>query len=100
MCAAFITLFTPFEYLSDMTSISSLFGFFVVALALLWRRYYGVAGRAKGANPYLPALLLAWLAASGLGQSPFPVIAPQENMAHVPISIGRRFMCCTSCLWG
>ena len=68
VCAAFITLFTPFEYLSDMTSISSLFGFFVVALALLWRRYYGVAGRAKRANPWLPALLLAWLAASGVGE--------------------------------
>ncbi|EIE24778.1 amino acid transporter [Coccomyxa subellipsoidea C-169] len=64
-----ITLFTPFEYLSDMTSISSLFGFFVVALALLWRRYYGVAGRAKGANPWLPGLLLAWLAVSGIGLS-------------------------------
>ena len=69
MRAAVITLFTPFEYLSDATSISSLFGFFIVALALLWRRHYGVAGRAKGANPWLPAILLVWLVGSGIGQS-------------------------------
>ena len=37
-CAALITLFTPFEYLSDATSISTLFSFFLVAASLLWRR--------------------------------------------------------------
>ncbi len=37
--AALITLFTPFEYLSDATSISTLFSFFLVAASLLWRRY-------------------------------------------------------------
>ena len=67
VCAAFITLFTPFEYLSDMTSISSLFSFFVVALGLLWRRHYGVGGHAKGVNPWLPALILSWLVISGVG---------------------------------
>jgi hypothetical protein len=65
--AAIITLFTPFDYLADATSISSLFGFFVVALALLWRRHYGVGGRALGATPWRPALLLAWLVASAAG---------------------------------
>ena len=38
-CAALITLFTPFEYLSDATSISTLFSFFLVAASLLWRRF-------------------------------------------------------------
>lgn len=66
--AAIITLFTPFNYLADATSISSLFGFFVVALALLWRRHYGVGGRALGASPWRPALLLAWLVASAAGE--------------------------------
>jgi len=67
--AALITLVTPFEFLSDMTSISTLFGFLVVALALLWRRYYGMEGRQKGVNPLVPALHLLWLLASAIGRT-------------------------------
>ena len=66
-CAALITLFTPFEYLSDATSISTLFSFFLVAASLLWRRYYGQGGPEKGANPWLPAAHLVWLILSAAG---------------------------------
>lgn len=66
-CAALITLFTPFEYLSDATSISTLFSFFLVAASLLWRRYYGQGGHERGANPWLPAAHLFWLILSAAG---------------------------------
>jgi amino acid transporter len=73
MHAALITLFTPFNYLSDMTSISSLFSFFLVALALLWRRYYCLGGREAGSSPWPPALHLLWLLGSGIGASILPL---------------------------
>ena len=49
-------------------SISSLFGFLVVALALIWRRYYGAEGAVKGADPRLPAAHLVWLLGSSAGE--------------------------------
>jgi amino acid transporter len=81
LSAAIIALFTPFNYLSDMTSISSLFGFLLVALALLWRRYHGAEGAAKGASPRLPAGHLIWLVASGIGAR-MAVLSPQASMLH------------------
>ena len=68
-CAALITLFTPFEYLSDATSISTLFSFFLVAACLIWRRYYGQSGAAAGASPWPPAVHIAWLVLSAAGGS-------------------------------
>ena len=66
--AALITLFTPFEYLSDATSIPTLFSFFLVAASLLWRRYYGQGGAEAGANPWLPGAHLIWLILSAAGK--------------------------------
>ncbi|CAK0786283.1 hypothetical protein CVIRNUC_009496 [Coccomyxa viridis] len=66
---AFVTLFTPFEYLADATSISTLFSFFLVATSLLWRRYYGQGGAEMGASPWLPAAHIVWLLISSIGLS-------------------------------
>ena len=52
-----------------VSSISSLFGFLVVALALIWRRYHGAEGAAKGADPRLPAAHLIWLLGSSAGDA-------------------------------
>ena len=70
--AAFVTLFTPFEYLADATSISTLFSFFLVATSLLWRRYHGQGGAEMGANPWLPAAHIKWLLISSIGKPSKP----------------------------
>ena len=81
MCyAALITLFTPFEYLSDATSISTLFSFFLVAACLLWRRYYGQGGAAAGASPWPPAVLIAWLVLSAAGA---PALSRSDVLCYV-----------------
>lgn len=59
---------TGFDELVDMVSISTLFAFWIVALALMWNRYYleGVSPRAANLKV---AAHLAVLVAASLGES-------------------------------
>ena len=78
-----------------MTSISSLFGFLLVALALLWRRYHGVEGAAKGASPRLPAAHLMWIVTSGIGAQTHGMLADElYQVNEAPLSyLGEAETC-------
>eukprot|EP00878_Enallax_costatus_P001204 GHUV01001346.1.p1 GENE.GHUV01001346.1~~GHUV01001346.1.p1 ORF type:complete len:380 (+),score=37.80 GHUV01001346.1:378-1517(+) len=64
LAAAIIALFTDFADLVDMVSISTLFAFWMVALALLWHRYYK-----PGATPKKQTVILSVLMAVLVGCS-------------------------------
>ncbi|WIA23368.1 hypothetical protein OEZ85_000131 [Tetradesmus obliquus] len=49
VATAVIALFTSFDELLNMVSISTLFAFWIVALALMWKRYYTPGSNGKNA---------------------------------------------------
>jgi hypothetical protein len=73
-----VSLFTEFKELSEMVSLSTLFAFLMVALALLWRRSYGAPGTTpplKGRpllllGGHIGALLAAAVALAAVWRSP------------------------------
>lgn len=106
--AAVLALVTPFDYLLDMASISTLFGFLVVALALLWRRLHGFKGaKAESGSLWPPALHLLWLFSSHwVRKQMVPKMVSRMTSTGCPVSLinmrrvaapsRRRCACCSS----
>src|SRR5690242_8610417 len=61
---AVIALFTDFADLVDMVSISTLFAFWMVALALIWYRYYKAGATTKKETTILSVLMFVLVACS------------------------------------
>lgn len=64
VATAVIALFTDFAELVDMVSISTLFAFWMVALALLWYRYYEAGVTTQKQSTILSVLLFVLVACS------------------------------------
>jgi APA family basic amino acid/polyamine antiporter len=64
IAAAIIALFTDFSDLVDMVSISTLFAFWMVALALIWHRYFRAGATTRKETTILSVLMAVLVGAA------------------------------------
>lgn len=68
---------TGFDDLVDMVSISTLFAFWIVALALIWNRYFKANVSPRAAN-YRVAAHMAVIVAASVGELCCPYLAVER----------------------